>query len=294
MFKRKGDTVKEKRNRKSAFATAAVVFALLFGIGLMLYPTISNWYNVQMQRRAISAYSETVKENGSNKNKKLWQEARRYNAQIAQTGIDLSLGQRDDSDPAMQKYLKTLDVTGTGIMGYISVPSVHIRLPIYHGVSEGVLEIAAGHLAGSSLPVGGKNTHCVITGHTGLPSAKLFTDLDKLKKGDIFQLIVLDHTLTYEVEDIHAVLPNEVSSLQIEDGRDLVTLVTCTPYGINTHRLLVRGHRIPTPKKAKIGTASKNKNSVLRKYLLLLVLMAAAVCVFIIIKKRHKKHNRIK
>lgn len=152
------------------------------------------------------------------------------------------------TDEQRQTYENTLDITGTGSMGYVTIPRIKVKLPVYHGTSEGVLQIAAGHLAGTSLPVGGETTHAVISGHTGLPSAKLLTGLDELQKGDTFAFHVLDETYTYQVDQISVVLPSDISKLNIESGKDYATLITCTPYGVNSHRLLVRGHRIPNPK----------------------------------------------
>lgn len=149
------------------------------------------------------------------------------------------------TDEERAKYEKTLDVTGTGIMGYVEIPKISVSLPIYHGTDATVLQIAIGHIPGSSLPVGGQGTHCVISGHRGLPSARLFTDIDQLREGDLFMLNVLGKTLTYQVDQIRVVLPDELDDLAIDDGQDYCTLVTCTPYGVNTHRLLVRGHRVP-------------------------------------------------
>jgi sortase A len=171
------------------------------------------------------------------------EEAREYNAQLARTRTGYEL-----TDEQLEQYRSELDVSGTGIMGYVDIPSLKVTLPIYHGTEEAVLQTAVGHIESTSLPVGGANTHCVISGHRGLPSARLFTDIDRLVVGDIFTLNVLDEVLTYEVDQILIVEPYDLSCLQIIPGRDLVTLVTCTPYGINTHRLLVRGHRIETGK----------------------------------------------
>lgn len=177
-------------------------------------------------------------------------------------------------------------------MAYIEIPKIKVSLPIYHGVDEGILQIATGHIAGTSLPVGGKSSHCVISGHRGLPSARLFTDLDKMTKGDVFMVHVLDKTLTYEVDQIRVVLPDNISDLKIEDGQDLFTLVTCTPYGVNTHRLLVRGHRI-----ANIDSASEAADAVRVDTLVVASVIAIPVLVMLIIglfirtgnKKKHKK-----
>ena len=149
------------------------------------------------------------------------------------------------NDAQIKEYESILDINGSGIMGYIDIPKIHIMLPVYHGTADSVLQVAIGHLTGTSLPVGGEGSHCVVSGHRGLPSARLFTDLDKLVAGDTWTINVLDRTLTYEVDQIRVVEPTDLSNLKIEQGKDYCTLVTCTPYGINTHRLLVRGHRIP-------------------------------------------------
>ena len=169
----------------------------------------------------------------------IWSAAWEYNRELVGRSTNFAL-----SDAQKEEYEKLLDVSGTGIMGYVEIPELGVSLPVYHGTEEAVLQVAAGHLEWSSLPVGGESSHCVISGHRGLPSAKLFTDLDKLREGDVFMLRVLDEVLTYEVDKISIVEPSQVSELQIVEGEDLCTLVTCTPYGINTHRLLVRGHRI--------------------------------------------------
>lgn len=284
---------KNRKNKKFSLSTLIIVLILVAGICVMLYPTFSDWYNGLHQSRAIADYNEAVDTNSEERNEELWQQAKAYNEKLAQTGIDLSLGNEDDTDPEKKEYLETLDVSGTGIMGYISIPSVHIRLPIYHDTSEGVLQIAVGHLAGTSLPVGGKSTHSVLTGHTGLPSAKLFTDIDQLKEGDTFQIIVLDHTLTYEVDDIQTVLPDQVDSLRIEEGKDLVTLITCTPYGINTHRLLVTGHRIPTPETEKPSANWQRERliAMLLQALPFVVMAAAVVIIIFVVRRRRKKRS---
>lgn len=284
---------KNRKNKKFSLSTLIIVLILVAGICVMLYPTFSDWYNGLHQSRAIADYNEAVDTNSEERNEELWQQAKAYNEKLAQTGIDLSLGNEDDTDPEKKEYLETLDVSGTGIMGYISIPSVHIRLPIYHDTSEGVLQIAVGHLAGTSLPVGGKSTHSVLTGHTGLPSAKLFTDIDQLKEGDTFQIIVLDHTLTYEVDDIRTVLPDQVDSLRIEEGKDLVTLITCTPYGINTHRLLVTGHRIPTPETEKPSANWQRERliAMLLQALPFVVMAAAVVIIIFVVRRRRKKRS---
>lgn len=231
--------------RKHA-STMILILILVVGLSLMLYPSFSNWWNEAHQSRAIAAYSQEVSKLDENRYDELWQQAREYNRSLVGRENAYLL---DDSQKA--EYERLLDVSGMGIMGYIEIPSLKVSLPIYHGTEESVLQVAVGHLEWTSLPVGGESTHCVLSGHRGLPSAKLFTDLDRLVVGDRFRLGVLDQVLTYEVDQILIVEPQDTEALLIEEGKDLCTLVTCTPYGINTHRLLVRGHRVETEKDAK-------------------------------------------
>ncbi|MDO4617183.1 MAG: class C sortase [Lachnospiraceae bacterium] len=220
-----------------------LVIMLLAGISLILYPSVSDWWNSMHQSRAVASYLETVTDLSAEENERMIQEANAYNKELASGSLHLNLTEEE-----VEEYNSILDVTGTGIMGYIDIPKIKVQLPIYHGTDESILQIAIGHLAGTSLPVGGESTHCVVSGHSGLPSALLFTNLSKLLEGDQFTMSVLDRTLTYEVDQIRIVLPDEVSDLAIEEGEDYCTLVTCTPYGINTHRLLVRGHRVENVK----------------------------------------------
>jgi sortase A len=206
----------------------------------MLYPTISDWWNSKTQSRMISDYSQTVEALDDDTTELLWQQAVNYNTLLANLSSPFT---NCDSIP---NYDDILNVSGTGVMGYITIPVIHVELPIYHNTSEEVLNIAAGHLKGTSFPVGGSSTHAVISAHRGLPTSKLFTDIDQLVVGDTFTITILNHVLTYEVEEIRIILPDEVENLYIEPGRDMVTLMTCTPYGINSHRLLVRSKRIDT------------------------------------------------
>lgn len=220
--------------------TLAAVGIFLAGAGIFLYPTFSNWWNSLHQTRAVMDYAQAVSNLDKDQYQQVLDDARAYNERLAQTGDLWRM-----SDAQQQEYESLLDVTGTGIMGYIQIPKINLQLPVYHGTDEGVLQTSIGHIAGSSLPVGGDSTHCLLSGHRGLPSSRLFTDLDKLSEGDTFTLTVLDETLTYEVDQVKVVEPDDISDVQIEPGQDLCTLITCTPYGVNTHRLLVRGHRIP-------------------------------------------------
>lgn len=231
--------------RKHA-STIFLILILVVGLSLMLYPSLSNWWNEAHQSRAIAAYSQEVSKLDENRYDELWQQAWEYNRSLVGRENVYLL---DNSQKA--EYERLLDVSGMGIMGYIEIPSINVSLPIYHGTEESVLQVAVGHLEWTSLPVGGESTHCVLSGHRGLPSAKLFTDLDRLVVGDRFRLGVLDQVLTYEVDQILIVEPQDTEALLIEEGKDLCTLVTCTPYSINTHRLLVRGHRVETEKDAK-------------------------------------------
>ncbi len=206
----------------------------------MLYPTVSDWWNSKVQSRAVASYNEAVAQMNDGATERFLSEAQEYNRKL--TGLYAPFTDYDSIDG----YNEILNISGTGIMGYISIPVIKSEFPIYHGTSAEVLNIAAGHLQGSSFPVGGADTHAVISAHRGLPTAKLFTDLDKLVVGDIFTITILDRVYTYEVEEILIVKPEEIDKLAIIPGKDYVTLMTCTPYGVNTHRLLVRSHRIDT------------------------------------------------
>lgn len=227
-------------------STLLLFAALLVGLCLLVYPTFSDWWNSFHQSRAIATYTENVAQIDNSHYDKILEDAHAYNKALAA----LPSREWNLTEEQLEQYTATMDVTGTGIMCYIEIPKIKCNLPIYHGVEDTVLQIAIGHIPGSSLPIGGESTHAVLSGHRGLPSARLFTDLDKLVVGDVFLLHVLDETLTYEVDQILIVEPYDLSSLEIIPGEDLVTLVTCTPYGINTHRLLVRGHRIETAAEA--------------------------------------------
>lgn len=230
---------------KKHLSTALLLLVLLAGVALLLYPTASDYWNSFHQSRAIAGYAESVSGLNAVDYEHIWRSAREYNARLLERANPFRVLEEDEAD-----YTGELNVGNNGIMGYIEIPSIEVSLPIYHGTSDGVLQVAVGHLQGSSLPVGGPSTHCVLSGHRGLPSAKLFTNLDQLAEGDIFMLRILNETLTYEVDQIHIVLPDEMGDLVVQEGQDHCTLITCTPYGVNTHRLLVRGKRIETPEAA--------------------------------------------
>lgn len=220
-------------------STVILILVFLIGLSLLLYPTVSDHWNSYHQSQAIATYAQEVAELDEDRYNELWGVARAYNDSLAENPNPYVM-----TDEQKESYDKLLNVGGDGVMGYIEIPSIQCYLPIYHGTDEAVLQVAVGHLEWTSLPVGGEGSHCVLSGHRGLPSASLFTDLDELVVGDIFLLRVLDEMFTYEVDQILIVEPNDTQALMIEAGEDYCTLVTCTPYGINSHRLLVRGHRI--------------------------------------------------
>ena len=225
--------------------TLLLVLVFLAGLSLLLYPPVSNYWNSLHQARIVSSYMENVSRMENARKLELFEAADVYNRELAAQPTHFQLTPEEQA-----AYEQTLDVSGTGVMGYLEIPKINVSLPIYHGTETTVLEFAIGHLAGTSLPVGGESTHAVLTGHTGLPSSRLLTDLNQMEVGDIFYVQIMDETLTYEVDQIRKVLPEKTKDLEIAEGEDYCTLVTCTPYGINTHRLLVRGHRIETARTA--------------------------------------------
>lgn len=231
---------------KSHRSTILLILILLIGLSLMLYPSFADWWNSFHSSRAIASYEEQVANIDDAQYEELWDAAQDYNQSLLHRPNDLLL-----SDEQQEIYKSLLNIGGNGIMGYIEIPMIDVMLPIYHGTKESVLQIAVGHLDWTSLPVGGAGSHCVLSGHRGLPSARLFTDLDKLKVGDVFMLHVLNEILTYEIDQILIVEPQDTDPLLIEPGKDLCTLITCTPYGINSHRMLVRGHRIESQEEPK-------------------------------------------
>ena len=277
--------------KRKHISTIFIILIFLVGLGFISYPTVSNLWNQAHQSRAIATYSKQVEKLDVSENKKMLKAARKYNKSLLKKSDHWKLSKKDK-----KKYESLLDVSGTGIMGYIEVPKIDCSLPIYHGTDEGALQIAIGHLEGSSLPVGGKSTHCVLSGHRGLPSARLFTDLDQMEEGDIFILNILGRKLAYEVDQINVVLPEEMSDLEIEEGKDLCTLVTCTPYGINTHRLLVRGHRTEYVEK-KVAEEKKEVQTKKTDIRLMIaggagVLILLIIIIVIVIKRRRKRRNQ--
>lgn len=231
---------------KKYLSTIILILVFVTGLSLLLYPTVSDYWNSFHQSRAIATYAGEVAALDDDDYDELWAAAEAYNQRLARRGNPLMQSEED-----LAEYEALLNIAGSGVMGYIEIPELKVSLPVYHGVDEGVLQIAVGHIPGTSLPTGGKGTHSVLSGHRGLPSAKLFTNLDQMREGDTFMLRILDETLTYEVDQILIVEPHEVAALSIDPDEDYCTLVTCTPYGINTHRLLVRGHRVENQAEAQ-------------------------------------------
>lgn len=272
--------------KKGRISTIILILTFFTGLSLLLYPTVSDYWNSLHQSKAITEYAEQVADLNDADYEKFWQDAVKYNQTLLTKEDRYTLTKEEQAE-----YESLLNVSGNGIIGYIEIPDIKCSLPIYHGVNEAVLQIAVGHIEGSSLPVGGKSTHCVISGHRGLPSAKLFTDLDKLDAGDRFLLRILDETLTYEVDQIRIVLPNEMNDLEIAVGKDYCTLVTCTPYGINSHRLLVRGHRVENETEAKTVrvTADAMQIEPMLVAPMVAVPMLLILLIILLLPKRRKK-----
>ena len=251
------------------------------GLAIMLYPTVSDLVNKFHQTEVVISYAKAVEDTDAARLAQLRAEAQAYNAALAQNGQHWVL-----SDAERAGYERQLRLTDDGVMGSVEIPSIRVNLPIYYGTSDAVLQEAIGHLEGSSLPVGGPDTHVVISGHRGLPSAKLFTELDKLAVGDLFYLKVLGETLAYQVDQIQTIEPGELTALKIQPGQDLCTLVTCTPYGINTHRLLVRGHRVPVPETPPPTETTVALETILEIFTIIALL---AVVVTIVLRQRRKR-----
>lgn len=288
MSKNEKQAVPQKKKKKSSgkFSSAALMLIFVVGLSLILYPTVSDYWNSLHQSKAIATYSESVSKLNENEYKEILQQARWFNEYVKNNCIGGSLNEEQ-----LKIYNEILDVSGTGVMGYIDIPSIDVSLPIYHTVDEDVLQIAVGHIEWSSLPIGGEGTHCVLSGHRGLPSAKLFTNLDKLDEGDKFMLHVLNETLTYEVDQILIVEPKDVKSLAISDNEDFCTLVTCTPYGVNSHRMLVRGHRVEnikeTPTVNIVSEAAQIEPLLVAPVIAIPILLG--LLIFVMIKYRKKR-----
>lgn len=267
-------------------STIFLVLVLLLGLSLMLYPTVSDLWNSMHQSRAVATYTETVSTLNTEMYDQTWENARAYNARLAQSDYRFHMDEADIED-----YNSQLNIGGNGVMGVVEVPKIGCRMPIYHGTSEGVLQVAIGHLEGTSLPTGDVGTHCVLSGHRGLPSARLFTDLDQMEKGDRFMLHILNETFTYEVDQILVVDPEDVTALEIDPQMDYCTLVTCTPYGINTHRMLVRGHRVEPEKEISPVVITADAVQV-RRWMVALAAAAPALLIMLIAALRPRRRKR--
>ena len=236
------------RNRKS---TIILLVSFFIGLSVLLYPSISSYWNSKTQSQVIVDYEAMLARIEAEDFSHYFEEADAYNQQLRM--LENPFNQYEQ----LENYWSILDVSGTGMMGYITVPKINQELPVYHGTADSVLAIAVGHFQGSSLPVGGESTHSVVSAHRGLASATLFTHLDRMEIGDLFYFSILDRTITYEVDQIRIVEPHDVSLIQVEPGMDYCTLLTCTPYGINTHRLLVRGHQVDNAQHKNIYIANE-------------------------------------
>lgn len=273
-------------------STILLIVILLIGLSLVLYPSISNWWNETRSSKVISDYSELVAQMDDAQYEQLWSDAIAYNASRVGASNPYLLTPEQEA-----LYPTLLNVDGNGVMGYVEIPSIGVTLPLYHTVDEEILQVAVGHVEWSDLPVGGEGTHCVLSGHRGLPSAKLFTDLDDLRIGDLFMLRILDSLLTYEVDQILIVDPDDTDDLRQVQGQDLCTLVTCTPYGVNTHRLLVRGHRVENTPETEVVRVTANAvplDPMIVAVIVAVPMMTVAITVLIVSSNRRekRKHRR--
>lgn len=281
--------------KKLSIILAGILF--LAGLSLLLYPLVANQWNNYRQSKLISEYETVVKDEsrkGTINYEKEWERANAYNQSLLPSILPDSFAIAAASDEPGEEYMSCLNILTDEMMGYVEIPKINIKIPIFHTTSEEVLSKGAGHLEGSSLPVGGENTHSVISAHRGLPSASLFTDLDQLEDGDHFLIRVLDQTLCYEVDQIHIVEPENTSDLAVEPGQDLVTLLTCTPYAVNTKRLLVRGHRVPYEEETIEKEEKESPMSLYTNYLLWVVVGLAVTAVLIIFLWQYDKRYKRK
>ncbi|WP_461810256.1 class C sortase [Faecalimonas sp.] len=277
---------------KKYLSTIFIVILFLTGFSVLLYPTVSNYINSKHQTQAIASYEERMEKMDTSSYDAIMEEARKYNEQILSDQARFAIKGEE-----LDQYLHLMGSTG-GAIGYIEIDSIDVTLPLYLGDSSAVLSVGAGTMPGASLPIGGRGTHAVITGHRGLPSSKLFTDLDKVKEGDVFVLHVLKETLTYQVDQIHIVEPQDLTKLEIESDQDYVTLMTCTPYGINTHRMLVRGHRIENDSQVA-GEARVVADAIQVDFMLIAPVLAIPLVLLLVVglflcdrrKKRKRKNS---
>lgn len=276
---------------KKKVKTLAILLVFLIGLLIMLYPFISNFRNRMRTENLIGVYNGDVDKTSQQKLAEAYRKARTYNRNhTANTIVDIF----NQDSPVRDEYMSLLNLSGNGMMGYIEIPEIHQRLAIYHGTGDEALQKGCGHIAGTSLPVGGKSTHSVLAAHRGLPSAKLFTDIDRLKEGDEFYVFVLNHTLAYKVDQIKTVKPGNLDDLQIVKGKDYVTLFTCTPYAVNTHRLLVRGHRVPYVPKDNATRTMMDSFEMYWIIIFVIGIIALAVVVWIKQKERKKMQREVR
>lgn len=266
---------------KKSLSNLLIFICFVLGISLMLYPSVSQWWNSMHQSQVIATYNEAVEKLDDKQSEKMIEKAKEFNEKLANKAY-----QWDLSEDEKKEYESILDISGTGIMGYVDIPAIDVEIPIYHDNDEGILQVGIGHIPGSSFPVGGKSTHSVLTGHTGLPSSRLLTDVDQLEKGDVFYIHVIDKTYAYEVDQIKIVLPEETKDISIVDGKDYCTLVTCTPYGVNSHRLLVRGKRISY---VDLDDRLSEEIHVLPMFMVLVIAIVLYMVVSLIVNKFRKR-----
>ena len=270
---------------------SGILFGLLFlvGLGILAYPTVSNQWNTYRQSRLISNYQQAVSDMQPEDYTKEWEAAREFDSTLVQNNIYGDVFGSDDVDMKDTDYWKVLNVAGDGVMGYLSIPKINIKLAIYHGTAEDVLQTGIGHMNGTSLPIGGESTHSVLAAHRGLPAARLFTDIDQLKQGDMFYIHVLDETMAYQVDQILDMVDKDdhetlEEALQIQEGEDQVTLFTCTPYGVNSHRLLVRGTRVPYNGEEEVeSTPVDSMLRAIQNYYMLYLILGLAVTLLVIL-----------
>ena len=283
---------KTKKKKNGLTSTILLVAIFLIGLCVLLYPTVSDFWNEKRQSQAIMNYDDLIVDLTPEDFSEYFRKAEEYNRKLKLISFPfLGYSELDD------EYYSTLDVNGQGMMGYITIEKIKVQLPIYHGTSDKVLNSAVGHLEGSSLPVGGESTHSVLSAHRGLPSAKLFTNLDKVVVGDIFTITILDRTFTYQVDQVLIVLPDQIDELSVVNGEDYCTLVTCTPYGINTHRMLVRGTRIENieePKKVNVLTEAFQIDPLIVTPAVAIPMLGALLAFLMVKSSKEKKKNKTK
>ena len=285
---------------------SGILFGLMFllGFAILIYPTVSNQWNTYRQNQLISSYEELIGKMAEEDFTKEWEKANAFNDTIIHNNIFGDVFGENGDDIKNTEYWQILNVGNDGVMGYVSIPKINVKLSIYHGTADDVLQTGIGHLNGTKLPIGGESTHSVLAAHRGLPSARLFTDIDQLERGDMFYIHVLDETLAYQVDQVLDMVDKDDNetlqkALQIEEGQDHVTLFTCTPYGVNSHRLLVRGTRVPYNGEEEIeSTAAESMLKSIQNYYMIYLILGLSVTLLVILlmrflikpgKKKHKE-----